>query len=54
MPSLSSVMLTAGGALNAYSQALEVVQNNVANASTPGYANQTQSLSSLELIPRAE
>ncbi len=51
MPSLSSVMLTAGGALNAYSQALEVVQNNVANASTPGYANQTQSLSSLEFDP---
>jgi flagellar hook-associated protein 1 FlgK len=51
MPSLSSAMLTAGGALDAYTQALDVVQNNVANASTPGYASQTQSLSSLEFDP---
>jgi len=32
------------GALNAYDKVLEVVQNNVANASTPEYAEQTQDL----------
>ncbi len=44
-------MLSAGGALQAFGQALEVVQNNVANASTPGYANQTQSLDPLLFDP---
>jgi flagellar hook-associated protein 1 FlgK len=44
-------MLSAGGALDAYSQALEVVQNNVANASTPDYANQTQSLDPMLFDP---
>jgi flagellar hook-associated protein 1 FlgK len=51
MASLTSALLSAGGALNAYTQALEVVQNNVANASTPGYANQTQSLDALLFDP---
>jgi flagellar hook-associated protein 1 FlgK len=44
-------MLNASNALDAYSQALEVVQNNVANASTPDYANQTQTFNSLEFNP---
>jgi flagellar hook-associated protein 1 FlgK len=44
-------MLDASNALNAYSQALEVVQNNVANASTPDYANQTQTFNALEFNP---
>ena len=40
-------MMTAAGALSAYSSVLDTVQNNVANASTPGYANQTQALEAL-------
>src|SRR5579872_1073575 len=32
------------GALDAYSRVLEVIQNNVANASTPGYVKQQQAL----------
>ncbi len=36
--------MVSAGALDAYSQSLDVVQNNVSNANTPGYAAQTQSL----------
>ncbi len=43
---LASLEITAG-ALNAYDQVLAVVQNNVANSSTPGYAEQTQNLEPL-------
>src|SRR5215469_14598908 len=34
----------AASALDAFTQALQVTQTNVANASTPGYARQTQTL----------
>ncbi len=40
---LAGIDVTAG-ALNAYDQVLSVVQNNVANSSTPDYAQQTQDL----------
>jgi len=43
---LAGLSVTAG-ALNAYDQVLEVVQNNVANSSTPDYAEQTQNLEPL-------
>jgi flagellar hook-associated protein 1 FlgK len=45
--SLLSTLLVSAGALDAYSQSLDVVQNNVSNANTPGYAAQTQSLEAL-------
>jgi flagellar hook-associated protein FlgK len=48
MPNLLSSLLTSAGALNAYDQVLAVTQNNVANASTAGYAKQTEAL---EAIP---
>jgi flagellar hook-associated protein 1 FlgK len=51
MANLLSTMMSAAGALNAYSQALDVVQNNVSNASTPGYAAQTQQLESMPFDP---
>jgi flagellar hook-associated protein 1 FlgK len=51
MSNLISSMMTAAGALDAYSQVLDVVQNNVSNASTPGYANQTQQLDALRFAP---
>jgi flagellar hook-associated protein 1 FlgK len=40
---LAGLDVTAG-ALTAYNRVLQVVQNNVANSSTPGYAQQTQDL----------
>ena len=44
---LLASLQTNAGALKAYDQVLEVIQNNVANSSTPGYAQQTQSLESM-------
>jgi flagellar hook-associated protein 1 FlgK len=44
MATLLSTLLSSSGALRAYDRVLEVTQNNVANASTPGYAKQVQSL----------
>ena len=38
MANLLGALGNAGNALRAYQQALEVVQNNVTNANTPGYA----------------
>ena len=43
---LASLNVTAS-ALNAFDLALETTQNNVANAQTPGYVAQTQTLDSL-------
>jgi flagellar hook-associated protein 1 FlgK len=51
MSNLLSTISTAAESLGVYSQALEVVQNNVANASTPDYANQTLSLDALQFDP---
>ena len=47
MASLLSTLQVSADALNAYSQALEVAQNNVSKRQTPGYAAQTQSLDPL-------
>lgn len=44
-------MMSAAGALDAYSSVLDVVQNNVANSSTPGYAAQSEQLNSLPFDP---
>jgi flagellar hook-associated protein 1 FlgK len=44
MSSLIASMATAGNALDVYQQALTVVQNNITNSSTPGYATQTLNL----------
>ena len=41
MPSLLASLLTSSSALNAFDQALQVTQNNVANANTPGYVKQS-------------
>jgi flagellar hook-associated protein 1 FlgK len=51
MASLTSSLLSASGALDAFTQALSVVQNNVANASTPDYAVQSQTFEPLEFNP---
>jgi flagellar hook-associated protein 1 FlgK len=47
MPSLISSLYVQAEALNAFEQAIAVTQANVANASTPGYATQTQSLEAM-------
>jgi|SRR5579871_106153 len=50
MPSLFDALNTAGGALNAYQQALNVVQNNISNVNTPGFASQSVNLVAQPLI----
>ena len=48
MSSLFAALSSSAGALSAYQTVLDAVQNNVTNASTPGYARQSVSL---ELVP---
>jgi flagellar hook-associated protein 1 FlgK len=47
MSGLLTSIASAADALEAYNRVLEVTQNNVANANTPGYAKQTQTLETL-------
>lgn len=49
MANLLSSLLNSSSALNAYEQVLAVTQNNVANASTPGYAKQSLMLEAMPL-----
>src|SRR5580658_1197830 len=51
MSNLLASLSVASGALNAYSQALETIQNNIANSQTPGYASQTQPLEPVAFDP---
>jgi flagellar hook-associated protein 1 FlgK len=49
MPNLLAMLGASGNALGIYQQALNVVQNNVDNSSTPGYARQSLNLEALPL-----
>jgi len=49
MSNLLAMLRTSGNALEVYQQALNVVQNNVNNSSTAGYATQSLNLESLPL-----
>jgi flagellar hook-associated protein 1 len=51
MGSLTSSLITAGNAMDAMEQAMGVIQNNVVNASTPGYVTQTPTLNALPFNP---
>jgi len=51
--SLNSTMLGAASALEAFQYALNVTQNNIDNASTPGYAKQTVALQADPFDPAA-
>jgi flagellar hook-associated protein 1 FlgK len=51
MGSLSGLLAQTSSALNVFEQALSVVQNNVNNANTPGYASQRLNLVPLALEP---
>ena len=46
MASLFTALGTAGSSLDVIEQAIGVIQNNVTNASTPGYVTQTLQLAS--------
>ena len=47
MSNLLASLVSSAGALAAYGQVLEATQNNVANASTPGFAKQSINLYAL-------
>jgi flagellar hook-associated protein 1 len=51
MASLIASLTVTAGALNAFSQSLETIQNNIANAQTPGYASQQQTLDATTFDP---
>ena len=51
MANILSSLISAAGALDAFTQALDVTQNNVANAQTPGYAKQIQLLTAIPFDP---
>ena len=51
MSNLLATLTSAAGSLQAYGTVLEVAQNNVANASTPGYAKQQVDLYTLSFDP---
>jgi flagellar hook-associated protein 1 FlgK len=48
---LFTSLLNSTGALQVYGRALSVIQNNVANANTPGYAKRDQVILSLPFDP---
>jgi flagellar hook-associated protein 1 FlgK len=47
MSNLLAALAGAGNSLDAYQQAMNVVQNNITNSNTPGYASQTVNLEPL-------
>ena len=53
MAGLLSTLGVASGALGVYDQAFSVVQNNVANSSTPGYADQEMQFDAAQFDPEA-
>src|SRR5664280_1468316 len=53
MSNLLASLASSAGALEAYGQVLETAQNNVSNASTPGYAKQLIDLYALPFDPQS-
>ena len=51
MSNLLASLVSSAGTLEAYGRVLETAQNNVANASTPGYAKQRLELYALPFDP---
>jgi flagellar hook-associated protein 1 FlgK len=52
MSNLLASLVSSAGALDTYNRVLEVTQNNVANANTPGYARQSLQLRALPFDPQ--
>ncbi|HEX3745124.1 MAG TPA: flagellar hook-associated protein FlgK [Bryobacteraceae bacterium] len=50
MPNLLASLSNAGNAMDVFQQALNVIQNNVNNSSTPGYASQSLNITSQPLV----
>lgn len=50
MPNLLASLSSSGNALDVFQQALNIIQNNVNNSSTPGYATQTLNLVAQPLV----
>ncbi len=51
MANLLSSLVSSASALAAYDQVLQVSQNNVANASTPGFVRHRQTLLAMQFDP---
>ncbi len=51
MGTLFTTLLNSTGALRVYGRAFNVIQNNITNANTPGYAKQDQVLVSMPFQP---
>jgi flagellar hook-associated protein 1 FlgK len=49
MANILGTLISSAGTLDAYTQVLEVTQNNVANASTPGFAKQNLPLQAMQM-----
>src|SRR5512146_1599714 len=52
MSNLLATLMSSAGALRTYDQVLETAQNNVANASTPGYVKQRQMVQAMPFDPQ--
>lgn len=51
MGSITSALLSAGNAMSVFERSFDVIENNITNANTPGYAEQVQSLTPLPFDP---
>ncbi len=51
MGNILTNLLNSAGALSTYTRAFDVIQNNITNANTPGYASQEQSLQAATFDP---
>ena len=51
MSNLLASLVSSANTLQAYGQVMETLQNNVSNASTPGYAKQSAELYALPFDP---
>jgi flagellar hook-associated protein 1 FlgK len=51
MGSITSALLSAGNAMSVFERSFDVIENNITNANTPGYAEQVQSLEPLPFDP---
>jgi flagellar hook-associated protein 1 FlgK len=52
--SLSTALLSSAQAMSVYERAFNVIQNNIANANTPGYVRQEQTLVTMPFDPNTQ
>ncbi len=51
MGSLTSALHSSANALSVFERTFEVIENNITNANTPGYAKQDQAIDTLQFDP---